>query len=158
MTGAAPPPLSAAVLAFLERDGWPVQQTSTQEAAVVESVFAGSAAEWPVRLMAYDGYGQLVVESLLPLAPAVPARGALAALVVGINWQLLTGAFQLDLATGEVRFRNTLLLVDNEVVTDRLIKGLLYSNVMTVDRCWPALTAVAVDGAEPQDVLAALEL
>lgn len=150
--------LSATAHGFLDRDGWPVAATSTEEAVVLETVFAGHQAQWPVRVMAYDGYGQLVIESLLPLDPPVAARGGLAVLLVGINWQLLTGAFQLDLGTGEVRFRNSLLLVDGEASTDRLVKGLLYSNVMTVDRCWPSLVAVATGDTDPHAALAALEL
>ena len=62
-------------------------------------------------------------------------RGRLTQLVVRTNWRLLTGAFQLDVDTGELVFRTMLFLSDGAELSEPLCRGLVYSNVLTVDRC-----------------------
>ena len=150
--------LSEGVRRFLERDDWPLAETSAGEATVFETVFAGADVAWAVRVSAYDAYGQVIVESLVPLDSAAHYRVDLERLLLEVNWQLLTGAFLLDPGTGEVRFRNGLLLPDGELVTDRLVKGLLYSNVLTVERCWRGLLAVADGALDAPAALARLAL
>jgi len=150
--------LSDGVRQFFDRDDWPVAETATGESTVFETVFAGSEQAWAVRVTAYDAFGQVIVESLLPLDVPSQRRRDLEALLLGVNWHLLTGAFQVDPSTAEIRFRNSLLLPDGELITDRLVKGLVYSNVLTVDRCWHGLLVVTEGAMDAQSAFEALAL
>ena len=73
---------------------------------------------------------------------------AVTELVIRANWRLLTGAFQLDLDSAELVFRSMLFISDGVAVPDGLCRGLVYSNVLTVDRCLAEFKAAAV-GEDP---------
>ena len=66
--------------------------------------------------------------------------------MVRTNWRLLTGAFQLDLDTGELVFRTMLFLSDGARADRGALPGLVYSNVLTVDRCLAEFKAAAAGG------------
>ena len=149
---------SDGVRQFLDRDDWRVAEAVTGETTIFETIFAGSEQAWAVRVSAYDMFGQVIVESLLPLDVPSQRRRDLEALLHEINWHLLTGAFLVDPSTAEIRFRNSLLLPDGEVITDRLVKGLVYSNVLTVDRCWHGLAVVTEGAMDARSAFAALAL
>jgi hypothetical protein len=74
-------------------------------------------------------------------------------LIVRTNWRLLTGAFQLDIDTGEIVFRTMVFLSDGAELSEGLCRGLVYSNVLTVDRCLAEFKSVAAG----DDVLEAFE-
>jgi hypothetical protein len=80
-------------------------------------------------------------------------RGAVTQLVVRTNLRLLTGAFQLDLDTGELVFRTMLYLPDGVELPEPLCRGLVYTNVLTVDRCLAEFRTAAAGG----DALEAFE-
>lgn len=145
------------VLRFLADDGWPVAPGEHDGLPCIDTHFLGSDTEWDCRARPYDPFGQLAFESVLPFEVATERRAAMSELVVRTNWRLLTGAFQLDLDTGAVEFRSMLFLSHGAEPTEELLRGLVYGNVLTADRCLSGLAAVA-DGAEPAEVLERLAL
>lgn len=125
----------AEVLGFLTDDGWPVEPDTFDDLPCIHTRFDGSAASWDCRARPYDPFGQLAFESILPLEVPAPRCQAMAELVVRTNWRLLTGAFQIDLDTGAMVFRTMLFLSHGAEPTDELLRGLVYGNVLTTDRC-----------------------
>jgi hypothetical protein len=141
------------VVAFLRADGWPVTPGIYDGLPCVDTRFIGSVAGWDCRARPYDPFGQLAFESVLPTEVAEPHRDAVMRLVMRTNWRLLTGAFQLDLDSGEMVFRTMLCLPDGVETSQALCRGLIYGNVLTVDRCLPQMLDAAAGG----DVIAAFE-
>ena len=74
-------------------------------------------------------------------------------MIARTNWRLLTGAFQLDLDSGDLIFRTMLFLSDGVEPNEALLRGLVYGNVLTVDRCLPQVLDAAAGG----DALAAFD-
>ncbi|MDO9456254.1 YbjN domain-containing protein [Nocardioides sp.] len=144
-------------LRFLTDDGWPVAPGEHDGLPCIDTHFLGTDAEWDCRARPYDPFGQLAFESVLPFVVAPEHRPAVTELVVRTNWRLLTGAFQLDLDTGDAVFRTMLFLSHGAEPTDGLLRGLVYGNVLTVDRCLAELAGVAA-GGEPAGALARLAL
>lgn len=146
------------VAAFLGEDGWPAHRTDGDGTAQLDTRFAGTAGTWDCRVRVLEPFGQVVVESLLPLRVAPERTADIGDLVLDVNWRLLTGAFHLDRGTGTLVFRTTLLLQDGEPLTRGVVKGLLYGNVLTVERCYTELAA-AVEGVRaPEESLIRLAL
>ena len=138
----------AEMLEFLAADGWPVAPDEFDGLPCIRTRFVGTDDAWDCRARPYDPFGQLAFESVLPLVVAPERRDALAQLVVRTNWRLLTGAFQLDLETGALKFRTMLFLSHGGELTEGLCRGLVYSNVLTVDRCLAEFRAAAA-GEDP---------
>lgn len=134
------------MLTFLSADGWPVAPDTFDGLPCIRTRFIGSEQAWDCRVRPYDPFGQLAFESILPLAVAADLREAFSQLIIRTNWLLLTGAFQLDVDTGEVVFRTMLFLPDGAELTDALCRGMAYSNVLTVDRCLAQFMAAGAGG------------
>jgi hypothetical protein len=123
------------MLEFLAGDGWPVAPDTFDDLPCIRTRFVGTDDAWDCRARPYDPFGQLAFESILPLTVEQEHRDAVVQLIIRANWRLLTGAFQLDLDTGELDFRTMLFLSDGAELSKQLCGGLVYSNVLTVDRC-----------------------
>ncbi|MEO9322511.1 YbjN domain-containing protein [Nocardioides sp. C4-1] len=145
------------VLRFLSDDGWPVEPGEHDGVPCIETHFVGTRREWSCRARPYDPFGQLAFESVLPFVVDHDRRAAFAELVLRSNWRLLTGAFQLDLDSGRAAFRTMLFLSHGGEPTEGLLRGLVYGNVLTVDRCLTELQAVA-EGADTAGAFARLAL
>lgn len=142
MTTATATPLHDALVDFLRADGWPLTVTHLP-VPTVETRFAGHGHEWACAGRTFEPQGQVVFDSAVPIAIAERLRPGMAALLIHANWELLTGAFSLAPGSGDVRFRTSLLLPDGAPLEAAAVKGLVYANVLTVDRCLPALAAAA---------------
>jgi hypothetical protein len=136
------------VLGFLAADGWPVAPDTFDGVPCIRTRFAGTDDSWDCRARPYDPFGQLAFESILPLTVGPEQLDAVTQLVVRANWRLLTGAFQLDLDSGELVFRTMVFLSDGVELPEPLCRGLVYSNVLTVDRCLTEFKAT-VAGDDP---------
>ncbi len=133
----------AETLAFLSADGWPVAPGQYDGLPCIDTRFIGTDAAWDCRARPYDPFGQLAFESVLPATVPAEHRPAVMELTVRVNWRLLTGAFQLDLDSGELVFRTMVFLTHGAAVTEELLRGLVYGNVLTVDRCLAQFAAAA---------------
>jgi hypothetical protein len=136
------------VLDFLSTDGWPVAPDDFDGLPCIRTRFIGSDAAWDCRARPYDPFGQLAFESMLPVTVAPEHLDTVMQLVIRANWRLLTGAFQLDLDSGDLVFRTMLFLSDGVEPSKSLCRGLIYSNVLTVDRCLAEFQAAAA-GEDP---------
>jgi hypothetical protein len=134
------------MLTFLSSDGWPVAPDTFDGLPCIRTRFVGSDEAWDCRVRPYDPFGQLAFESILPVIVPDEHLAAMTQLVVRTNWRLLTGAFQLDLDTGELDFRTMLFLPDGAELSEELCRGLVYSNVLTVDRCLTEFLSAAAGG------------
>jgi hypothetical protein len=142
VSAAVATPLLDALVDFLRSDGWPVA-LSTAGGAVVETRFAGHGFEWSCAGRTFEPQGQVVFDSAVPLAIPEHLRPSIGVLLIHANWELLTGAFSIAAGSGEVRFRTSLLLPDGAALMPAAVKGLVYANVLTVDRCLPVLALAA---------------
>src|SRR5262245_12750924 len=131
------------MLDFLSADGWPVAPGTFDGLPCIVTRFIGTDEAWDCRARPYDPFGQLAFESILPMTVEPEHRDALTQLIVRSNWRLLTGAFQLDVRSGELVFRTMLFLPDGAELTEPLCRGLVYSNVLTVDRCLAGFMSAA---------------
>lgn len=135
-------PLLDAMVDFLRTDGWPIT-LPTGPIPTVKTFFAGHGTEWSCAGRTFEPQGQVVFDSAVPLGIPERLRPGMATLLIHANWELLTGAFSLAPGSGHVRFRTSLLLPDGAALLPAVVKGLVYANVLTVDRCLPALAAAA---------------
>jgi hypothetical protein len=70
----------------------------------------------------------------LALPEAAQTSDPLVAMLLRVNWRLLVGGFQINLDSREVAFR-TALMLNGQRLTTELLKGVVYGNVLTMNRC-----------------------
>jgi hypothetical protein len=135
-------PLLAALVSFLESDGWPLSVIDP-ELSCVQTRFAGSTHEWSCWGRTFEPQGQVVFDSVLPVQVASERQAGVAVLLLRVNATMLTGAFAVDPDVGTIRFRTSVFLPDGAPLIPAISKGLVYANVLSVERCLPAVAAVA---------------
>jgi hypothetical protein len=138
--------------AYLLDEGIPISEH--ESLPVLRFDYEGDNGEWTCFVRIDDDHGHVAVYSVLPDPVPTERLDAAGALLAGANFQLPIGAFEMDLADGEVRFRAS-LDVSQSALTAGLLDPLVKASWVAVDQYLPALKAV-VDGADPAEALDAV--
>ncbi|MEO5678238.1 MAG: hypothetical protein ABIS47_01070 [Acidimicrobiales bacterium] len=152
-------PLLDGLVAFLRDDGWPVNLPPAATTPTVETRCAGSVAEWTCQGRSFEAQGQVIFDSALPVEVAQESAGGMALLLTCLNWDLHTGWFALDTATGGVRLRTALVVPgETPLLGPAAAKAMVYANVLIVDRCLATLIEVAAGRLALEPALAQIGL
>jgi len=68
--------------------------------------------------------------------------------VARINWQLLTGTFEISMEDGELRFRNAFPMLDS-LPTDQQLRFMVFESWNTTARYAASLAEVALGDIDP---------
>lgn len=139
-----------ALLQFFN-DGWFF--TQNDEETFLRLLYDGKNGEWNAYAQALEERSQFIFYSVYPQSIPEIQRPNMAELLTRINYGLILGNFEMDYADGEVRFK-TSVDVENSDLTTELIKPVVFANLGTLDRYWPALAAIAAGGVGPPEALA----
>lgn len=141
-----------ALCVALHDDGWPVKRRGTAP-RVVETSFAGTHHTWLCEGRVFEEQGQIVFDSILPEVVSADRRADTCALFGRVNWEIITGAFIMHADNGEIRFRTALLIPRSMALPSEVALGMVYANVLTVDRCLVDLTSMLHDDATVEETL-----
>ena len=137
------PRLRDAVTAYLDTRSWPYEV----QGSFIVSPVAGDSGSWTVYFELREEDEQLLVYSVVPDQVPPDRRTEAALFVTRVNSGLPIGNFELDLDTGEVRYK-TSVDVEDTSLDEPLVDHLLLANIVTVDRYLIALASVT-SGADP---------
>ena len=147
-------PLIDVAIAALEANGWSYEHDATGAAAVYTIHGARAAYEGVVVtteearfLTTYCVYASRVPEA---------RRAAMLEAIARANFGLHTGAFELCLDDGELRFRDGLIARDSELPL-RFMRDMISFSSFICDRYHDALMSVAFGDAEPAAAIAVVE-
>ncbi len=98
-----------------------------------------------------DDWRRLLTFSTYPVMIPEHRRGAVIEALTRINYQLIYGNFEMDLADGEVRFR-TVVETEKEL-DDPMIERVLNANLNAADRYFAALMTITYGNASPDTVI-----
>lgn len=147
-------------LAYYRSAGWPVEELGDGVGLSLD--IEGSDGEWTAIVIADDEAQRFVFYSLSPVDAPESHRVPLAELLHRANHGLVTGAFEMDVDTGEMRLRTGLELFDlpDELRTPTLlaflVRELSAANVGIFDRYLPGIVGVLA-GADPAQVVHDIE-
>lgn len=143
-----------ALCAFFESDGWTVERLDDSRS--LRMGFRGKNGSWLCVARALEDNQLLIVYSVLGGAVPEARRTAAAEFLTRANYGMFLGSFELDFGDGEVRFR-TSLGVEDGVLTEAMIRRLVYTNVIMMDRYFPGLMSVAHGGVDPARAIREIE-
>lgn len=98
-----------------------------------------------------DDWRRLLTFSTYPVMVPEHRRSAVVEALTRINYQLVYGNFEMDLADGEVRFR-TVVEAEKDL-DDSMIERVLNANLNAVDRYFAALMTITYGNASPDTVI-----
>ncbi|MEG3973030.1 MULTISPECIES: YbjN domain-containing protein [unclassified Microcoleus] len=104
-------------------------------------------------------YAQVIEEqslfifySICPIKAPESQRQALAEFLTKINYDLIIGNFQLDLTSGQIRYKTSIDVSDSTLSTTQ-IKNLVYTNITMMDSHLPEILSVINNSPPPLDAI-----
>ncbi|WP_017663719.1 YbjN domain-containing protein [Baaleninema simplex] len=146
--------LLAALVLFLTEDDWSFTRIENERA--VKLRFSGDNGTWKCIGRVREEDEQLLIYSLAPLKVPPEKRPAIAELLTRANYGMVIGNFEMDYSDGEIRYK-TSIDVEGSQLDNALIKQLLYTNLLMMDKYLPAIEAVINGEQTPEEAIALVE-
>lgn len=146
--------LLAALVLFLTEDDWSFTRIENERA--VKLRFSGDNGTWKCIGRVREEDEQLLIYSLAPLKAPPEKRPAIAELLTRANYGMVIGNFEMDYSDGEIRYK-TSIDVEGSQLDNALIKQLLYTNLLMMDKYLPAIEAVIAGTQTPEEAIALVE-
>ncbi len=133
---------------FFVSDDW---KFSDLEEGVLRMGFAGRNGNWTCIARPREDRGIFLFYSIAAVNVPEEKRLMVAEYLVRANYGLPLGNFEMDFSDGEVRFKTSIDVESEEyMLTPAMLKSLVYSNVLTMDRYLGGLMAVIYGNAVPE--------
>jgi hypothetical protein len=135
---------------FFEGDEWDFHWMEGMP--ILSMGFTGRNGKWMCYAQAREDQEQFVFYSVCPINVPEDRRMKVAEFITRANYGMIIGNFEMDFNDGEVRYK-TSIDVEGETLTPPLIKQMVYSNVIIMDRYLPGIMRVIYgDGAPDEEI------
>ncbi len=131
---------------FIELEGEPILQMD----------FPGENGQLNCYAQAREAQQQFVFYSTCPIKAPEDKRLEIAEFLTRANCGMIVGNFELDFANGEIRYKVS-AEVEDDNLSSALIGGLVYANVMMMDEYLPGIMSVINSNVSPADAIAQIE-
>jgi hypothetical protein len=142
------------VLRFFREDQWNFQELGSKPA--IRAGFRGEHGTWVCFAQIDEEHQRFLFHSVMGLNIPVQHRAAVAEYLTRANYGLPVGNFEMDLDTGDVRFKTSIEVPEGEF-TVAMVRTLAYANVRNMDHYFPGVLAVVHGGLSPEAALARIE-
>jgi hypothetical protein len=145
-----------AVASFFTEDGWSFEQMP--ERPILRLPFQGKGGRWNcyAQVRVTKDVEQVLFYSVLPLNVPDEKRAAIAEFITRANYGMALGNFELDYNDGEVRYKTSVDVTDQEI-TPGLLRPLVYTNVLMMDKYMSGLIAVVYADVSPAEAVKQIE-
>lgn len=132
---------------FFKAHDWQFEQIENEP--TLRLIFQGDNGRWDCYARAKETEQQFLFYSICPVTVPESQRLAIAELIARVNYGMIIGNFELDFIEGEIRYK-TSIDVEDDQLSFALIKSLVYTNVIMMDRYLPAIISVISDNLLPE--------
>ena len=143
-----------ATISFFTEDDW--HFTKIKGEPVLQMVFQGEHGKWTCYAKARQEQEQFIFYSVSPVNAPENKRLAVAEFLTRANYGTIIGNFELDFASGEIRYK-TSIDVKGNFLSSEALKQLVYTNVMMMDRYLPGIMAVIDQNVSTIDAMFRIE-
>lgn len=145
----------AAVTAFLRSDEWPYSDMESGQ--VARTAFKGDNGQFACYAQARQEQQQFIFYSVCPVTVPDGKRPLVAEFLTRANYGMILGNFEMDYRDGEVRYK-TSIDSNGEDLSEGLIRPVVYSNVMMMDRYLPGIMKLVYgDSYDAEAAIAEIE-
>lgn len=128
-----------AMVEFFRADQWPYLALAGSPAVTMN--FEGQQARWTCYAQVREAERQFIFYSLCPVIIPEDKRADVLEFITRANYGLIIGNFEMDLDTGEVRYK-TSFDCEDVPVTAALFKNVIYPNLAMLDQFLPGILSV----------------
>jgi hypothetical protein len=147
-------PLMDVVLQFLQEDRWHYQKVENKPA--VRTGFRGERGTWVCYIMVDEAERRVLIHALMGMNFPRQFYSQINEYITRVNYRLPVGNFEMNLDTGDVRFRTSVEVPDGQISSGQ-VRALAYTNVRAMDYYFPGVVAVVHSGLSPEAALARVD-
>ncbi len=141
-------------ISFFQQDDWPVAEL--EEQPFLRTAFQGTSGHWTCYGQAREEQSQFAFYSVCPVNVPEGRRLTVAEFLTRANCGLVIGNFEMEWDDGEVRYK-TSIDVSGDRLTPALVKQMVYTNVLMMDRYLPGIMEVIYGNVLPAEAMAKIE-
>jgi hypothetical protein len=142
--------LFSTIQKFFTDDEWYYQQLSNQP--ILQMTYQGKNGKWPCYAQIHEDQQIFFFFSVCPVNAPEDKRLVMAEFLTRANYGLKVGNFEMDYADGEIRYK-TSLDVENDRLSDAIMRNLVYANLWTMDRYLPGILSVIYGDVTPVEAI-----
>jgi hypothetical protein len=147
-------PMMDVVLNFFKNENWQYQQLETKN--TIRTGYRGERGTWVCYARVDERYYRFIFYVQTGMCIPEQYRNLVAEYLNRVNYCLLLGNFEMDMDTGNVRFRASVEIPDG-ILTEGMVRSMVYTSVHNLDQYLPGLMAVVHGGLSPAAALARQE-
>ena len=147
-------PILEAVAGFLTDDDWAFHQLEGK--TILSMGFNGENGSWRSYAQSKEDRERFIFYSVMESKVPEKKRQAVAEFITRANYGMIIGNFEMDFFDGEVRYK-TSVDVEGGVLAPKMIKSLIYANVLMMDKYLPGIMSVIYAGTDPAEAVSGIE-
>ena len=142
------------VTTFFENEEWPFVELSDKTSLRLS--FRGDNGQWNCFAKVNPEQQTFLFYSICPITTPKNRRGNAAEFITRANYGMVIGNFEMDYSDGEIRYK-TSIDVERSLLSQALIRQLVYANVLMMNQYLPGLLAVIEDGMNAEAAITLVE-
>jgi hypothetical protein len=148
------PSIYNALIHFFSEDDWEFAKVKGE--FTLRLAAQGKHEQFTCYAKALDDRDIFLFYSVFPVQAPKKKRRIVSDLLARINFGLLIGNFELNFDTGEIFFKTSINVTEYKL-SQTLIRNLVYTNLITMDKYTPSILAVLEQKAKPEEAIEAIE-
>ena len=139
---------------FFDEDDWHYDEIL--ERKVLAVAYGGTNGSFTCLAQSREDIDQFLFYCLLPTKVPPERRDEVARFLTRANYGMRVGNFEMDYADGEVRYKGS-VDVEDDRLTEALVRNVVYAAVMTMDRYQPGIMLVVYGNVDAQEAIERVE-
>jgi len=139
---------------FFTQEGWRFEPIEGKP--IIRMGFKGDNGSWMCFAQAKEDSHQLLFYSIMESNVAEKKRHEIAEFITRANYGLQIGNFEMDFSDGEIRYK-TSIDVEGGELTLKMIRTMVYVNILMMDRYLPGIMSVLHAGTSPAAAIEQVE-
>jgi hypothetical protein len=141
-------------ISFFQQDDWPITESDGQP--FLRTAFQGANGHWSCYAQSREEQSQFIFYSVCPVNVPEGRRLTASEFLTRANYDLVIGNFEMDWQDGEIRYKSSIDVLGDRL-TPALVKQLVYTNVLMMDRYLPGIMEVVYGNVLPAEALAKID-
>jgi hypothetical protein len=146
--------LFSGIQKFFTDDEWYYLQLGNQP--ILQMTYPGKNGKWTCYAQVHEEQQIFFFYSVCPIDTPEEKRLLMAELLTRANYGLKVGYFDMNFADGEVRFK-TSIDVGEENLSNTILRNLVYNNLWIMDHYLPGILSLIYSDITPMEVIQKME-
>jgi len=147
-----------AFIDYFEADDWRFERSDAKP--VLRLSFQGrNGHTWScfAQSRMNETQAQALFYSVAPIKVLEPKRLAISEFITRANYGMIIGNFEMDFSDGELRYKTSVDLAGGTELNHQLIKPLVYTNVLMMDKYLPGVMEILYGEVSPEQAIRKIE-